>query len=270
MLHLIHRLGIDRRNLRSLPMLPLIEVAWADGRVQPREAELIRAKARERRLNDDDALILEDWMRHSPSPAYMRSGRVALAWLRTTGDPGVDPADLHHVVEDAREVAAAAGGLLGFGAVCRAEREAIARLEADLAAGVPEVLAEREPFDHHPDFANRQNAVTLAYSSVSTPAEGPATLVPMFDAPMRLAVAERGTTIGAEEGSEVQILDDPEVARAHCVVYAAGKGYLVRAIDGPVWVNGERITVRRLLGGETLRLSGSSSFVFKWVRPLPG
>lgn len=268
MLHLIHRLGIDRRNLRSLTMLPLIEVAWADGRVQAKEAELIRAKAQARRLNDDDALILEDWLRHSPSPAYHRSGRVALAWLRTTGDPGVDPAALNQLVDDARQVAAAAGGVLGFGAICRAEREAIARLEADLEAGVPEVLAETGS-DLHPDFANRQNAVTLAYSA-APPGEGPATLVPMFDAPMRLGVTDRGTTIGAEDGAEVQILDDPEVAVAHCVVYPAAKAYLVRAIGGPVWVNGERVSVRRLLGGETLRLSHSSSFVFKWVRPLPG
>jgi hypothetical protein len=264
MLHLIHRMGIDRRNLRSLPLLPLVEVAWADGWVQATEAELIRTKTVERDLNDDDRMMVEDWLRHSPSPAYMRTGRVALAWLRHHGDPTLDPALLDTVVEDAMAVAEAAGGFLGFGRICRAEWDTLERLEQDLDCEELPPIAQ-EP---HPDFATPNNRVTLAWSNSLT-IEGEATLEPMFDTPMRLPVRPRGLLLGATAHADVQILDDAQIAPEHAVIYAKASGYVVRALSGPVWVNGERLGERRLLGGETLRLSDRVSFVFKWVRPIP-
>ncbi|MEZ4234766.1 MAG: hypothetical protein R3F59_01095 [Myxococcota bacterium] len=264
MLHLIHRMGLDRRNLRSLPLLPLVEVAWADGRIQPGESRVILEAADDRQLNDDDRLMLEDWMRHSPSPAYLRSGRVALAWLRRHGDPSIDPQTLEHLVDDAQRVAEAAGGLFGFRRVCRAERETLERLEQDLAADDLPPMVRDEP---HPDFVTPNNRCTLAVVNSIT-AEGDATLEPMFDTPMRLPVRPRGLTMGSSDTADVRIVDDPQIAVDHAAIYAKATGYVVRALEGPVWINGERHTERRLLGGETLRLSDGVSFVFKWVRPL--
>ena len=34
-------LGMDRTSFRALPLLPLIQVAWADGEVQEEERNLI-------------------------------------------------------------------------------------------------------------------------------------------------------------------------------------------------------------------------------------
>lgn len=262
MIHLIHRLGIDRRNLRALPLLPLVEVAWADGRVQPGEADLILKKVEERALNDDDRMMVEDWLRHTPSPAYLRTGRVALAWLKRHGDPGIDPVSLDNLLTDARAVAAAAGGLFGFWSVCRAEREALDRLEADLDSDELPPIAQ----ESHPDFDQSANRVTLAMDSITR--EGEATLEPMFDTPMRLPVRPRGVLMGSAANADVRIVDAAGIGEEHAAIYAKSTGYVLRALQGPVWVNGERHGERRLLGGETIRLSRDVSFVFKWVRPI--
>jgi hypothetical protein len=66
---------------------------------------------------------------------------------------------------------------------------------------------------------------------------------------MRLPV--RPLLLGSRADAEVQILDDPQVAPDHAVIYAKARGYVVRAVGGPLWVNGERTGERRLLGGET-------------------
>ncbi|MEQ1506980.1 MAG: FHA domain-containing protein [Myxococcota bacterium] len=261
MLHLTHRLGIDRRNLRSLSLLPLVEVAWADGKIQPRELDLIRTKAEERALNDDDRMVLENWLKYTPSPGYLRAGRVALAWARQHGDPGLDPDWLRKIPDDARAVAAAAGGLFGIGAVCRAEREALTRLVTELDEPVIEL-----PPDTHPDFTAKGNRVTLAFSS-STADEGPAVLEPMFDVPMRLPLNQGETWVGTGPDCDVRLIDDPEIAGSHCVIERSEHGFLARALDGAVWLNGERVEERRLLGGEIVRISPSVSFVFKHVRP---
>jgi hypothetical protein len=260
LLQQLHLLGIDRRNLRALPLLPLVEVAWADGRIQDAERVYIEQKAAEHRLSDEDRLMLGNWFSHPPSPGYTQAAHTALAWLRRHGDPALAPAMLTAVVDDARKVAEAAGGVLGFGRVCRAEREAIQRLESDLGSP-PQALRSGE---HHPDFGRKNPLVTLAQSP-DTCDEGEAVLAPLFGSSSRLHIPERGMVIGSSAASHVRIDGDPGVIDRHCQIEVRSGGFYIRSA-GPLWVNGERMRERRLLGGETIRLSDAVSFVFKFVR----
>ena len=140
----------------------------------------------------------------------------------------------------------------------------IARLEQDLTR---EALPDFVQAEIHPDFATPTNRVTLAQSP--TPElDGEAALVPMFDAPHRIPICPQGLLIGSSPDADVCIVDGDEIAKEHAAIYAKSTGYVLREVDGPVWVNGERLGERRLLGGETVRLSGWVSFVFKWVRPI--
>lgn len=262
---LLRKLGIDRRNLRALPLLPLAEVAWADGDVQAPELDLILRKAAERDLRDEDRILLDGWLAYPPSPEYLRAGRMALAWYRQRGDPGLDPSELKSVLVDARDVAAAAGGFFGFGAVSRAEREVLNRLAKEIETPINQGFA---PPEGHPDFVKKSNAVTLAYHATPQGAdEGDAVLQTEFDVPMRLPLRASETWIGAGEDADVRLVDDPNVVESHCVIDRTPSGYVARALDGGLWVNGERVRERRLLGGETIRISAAVSFVFKLVRP---
>jgi hypothetical protein len=189
-------------------------------------------------------------------------GCAALVSLAKDGDPLLDAIPLAGLREDARAVASAAGGFLGWGAISRVERAVLNRLEADLST--PAIGAGQEA---HPDFARKNGIVTLSYAPPGQP-ESDAVLVPLFDAPRRLPLAAEGLLIGSEENAAVRIVGDREVARYHALVAAKEGAIYARALGGPVWVNGERIVERRLLGGETIRITDAASFVFKLVRPL--
>lgn len=259
---LLHRLGVDRQNLKALAALPLVEVAWADGRVQPQEQVVIYQKADRYFFRDEDRLLLGNWLQHPPSESYCRMGCAALAWLARSGDPLLDPIPMGVVLEDARAVACAAGGFFGFGSISRSERAVLARLSADLTA--PALTPAGEP---HPDFQRKNRIVTLSYAPPGKQ-EGDAVLVPLFDAPRRLTLSREGLVIGSEADAAVRIVGDKEVARYHAIVAEKEGAIYARALGGPVWVNGERIVERRLLGGETIRITDAASFVFKLVRPL--
>jgi hypothetical protein len=259
---LLHRLGIDRRNLKALLLLPLVEVAWADGRVQPAEHALIDRKAHQYSLREEDRLVLANWLHHAPTESYLRTGCAALAWLAKVGDPLLDPAPLRTLLDDAREVAAAAGGFFGWGAISANERRVLARLAADLES--PPLTPDTPA---HPDFVRKNAIVTLSYSPPGEP-EGAGVLVPLFDAPRRLALSEAGLLIGSEADVPVRIVGDAQIARYHARVSEKTSGIYAQSLGGPVWVNGERIVERRLLGGETIRLTDAACFVFKLVRPL--
>jgi hypothetical protein len=260
LLQQLHHLGIDRRNLRALPLLPLVEVAWADGRIQDAERGYIEQKAVEHKLSEEDRLMLGNWFSHQPSLGYTQSAHTALSWLRRHGDPALSPTMLTSVVDDARKVAEAAGGLLGFGRVCRAEREALARLATELDSPPPALLRE----ERHPDFGRKNPLVTLAQSPGACD-EGEAVLAPLFGGPARLHIPDSGMDIGSSAETHLRIEGDPGVIARHCQIELRSGGFYVCG-SGPLWVNGERVLERRLLGGETIRLSDAVSFVFKFVR----
>jgi hypothetical protein len=261
---LLRKLGVDRRNLRALPLLPLAEVAWADGRIQPDELRVIRDLATDRGIPEDAQILLDGWLAYPPTSEYLRAGRLALSWYRRHGDPSLDPNELRSIGTHARAVAGADGGLFGFGAICRAEREALKRIVADIESAVDHGFVAPEG---HPDFHRKHNPVTLAYASSPDGAEqADAVLQPLFDVPMRLPLRECETWIGTSDDSDVRLVDDPDVVPSHCVIDRTPSGFVARALDGRVWINGERVKERRLLGGETIRISPAVSFVFKWVR----
>ena len=75
-------LGIDETMVELLALLPLIQVAWADGTVQAKERELILELASTSyHLPDDARTMLEDWLSHPPSQRYLARGRRALLAL---------------------------------------------------------------------------------------------------------------------------------------------------------------------------------------------
>jgi hypothetical protein len=78
-------LGIDPENYRVLKLLPLVYVAWADGRMEHVERERIMGLARTQfRLEGFGASLLEQWLAAPPSREYIARGLsdlLALALL---------------------------------------------------------------------------------------------------------------------------------------------------------------------------------------------
>ncbi len=110
-------LGIDEQAIGLVMLLPLVHVAWADGRVQDEEQVVIMEVARERLGLGYGALaVLRRWLARAPDAAVIERGQKLLAALALRRPPIAaalpeDAADA--VVVLCEQVARAAGGLLG-------------------------------------------------------------------------------------------------------------------------------------------------------------
>jgi hypothetical protein len=124
-------LGIDARSWTALALVPLIEVAWADGKLEPKEREAVLAAAREHGVAPDSPghALLENLLTTRPDPAVFAAWGAYVTELL----PNLRSEDRammrRRLVERATRVAKSAGGLLGIGGISDAEKRVIANLE---------------------------------------------------------------------------------------------------------------------------------------------
>lgn len=132
------KLGINEENYRVLSVLPLVMVAWADGRVQNAEKGKIFQIAGERGLLDGGGdEVLSGWLRQKPAPGYFESGfKVLVELARKQRETGADmnAATLRELIDLSFDVAQAAGGLFNqLWTVSAPEREALDTLASILS-----------------------------------------------------------------------------------------------------------------------------------------
>lgn len=118
----------------SLAILPLIEVAWADGKVEPNESEAILASLdRVLFFQTIDRDIVESWLTHKPRASLFSAWEAYARDLctRLSGEERRHLAD--EILAQARVVAQAAGSVLGFGGISKSEQAVLDRLGQALA-----------------------------------------------------------------------------------------------------------------------------------------
>jgi hypothetical protein len=125
-------LGIRADTVEALVLVPLVEVAWADGTMDPREREaVLRAAASVGIAKDSPGYdLLEAWTHQRPAPELLESWR---SYIRTLGAELSADHRWHleeQVMGKARAVAEAAGGFLGLAKVSKSEEAVLAALEA--------------------------------------------------------------------------------------------------------------------------------------------
>lgn len=131
-------LGIQPRTLAPLALVPLVEVAWADGSIARQEREAIVKAAHEAGLEKGSAgfALLESWLEERPDP---RLRQVWLEYVRALCQVLDDAGQKRlrdEVLGRARAVAQAAGGILGFGRkISPAEEEVLRELETAFTTG---------------------------------------------------------------------------------------------------------------------------------------
>ena len=271
-------LGIDESMVELLALLPLIQVAWADGTVQEQERELILEIATTRyHLTDDSRTMLEDWLSHPPSERYLARGRRALLALSSErADFDIDQASLNDVVEFSKSVAKAAGGFMGFRTVDLDEQLALEdiadALEIQGSSVDSSLLDEDEDVDdENTDIVSaeemnliRENA-TIARSPTQRTLTGNelADLVHHGSEPTNFPMDDSGLSIGRSAVNLVQLPHDGQISRVHArIVHVDGRFYVEdNDTTNGTWVNGERVSKRRLYGGEQIR-TGGAHFTF--------
>ena len=128
-------LGIDAASWTALSLVPLVEVAWADGAIEPQEREAILAAAAEHGVEPGSPgrALLESLLDHAAGARAVRGlGRLCdrargQAQRRRARDAAT------RIVERARKVAQSAGGMLGIASISDAEKRVIAALEKPFA-----------------------------------------------------------------------------------------------------------------------------------------
>jgi hypothetical protein len=121
-------LKIPRESYRIVSLLPLVYIAWADGKVQKRERALILDIARQRGwLANGGEAALEKWLSEPPTTAQLKADFAVLNELVRGGRDGEFDADgVQLLLAWCQDVADAAGGMLGLkSARTDAERDAL-------------------------------------------------------------------------------------------------------------------------------------------------
>jgi hypothetical protein len=111
------RLGIRARTVAPLALVPLVEVAWADGKMDPREMEAVLAAAASVGLPPASPgyELLESWLAERPAPALRQLWTNYIHSLCQAMSPEAQRELRDDVLGRARRVAEAAGGVLGLG-----------------------------------------------------------------------------------------------------------------------------------------------------------
>jgi tellurite resistance protein len=131
-------LGIRAETVAALSVVPLVEVAWADGSLDARERGAILEGARQSGIAPGSTAhgLLEPWLERRPD------AKLLTAWIQLVRDirdrlGAEEAARLKaSLLDQARAVASASGGILGLGAkVSSAEAAMLARLESAFAPG---------------------------------------------------------------------------------------------------------------------------------------
>ncbi|MEM6930011.1 MAG: FHA domain-containing protein, partial [Myxococcota bacterium] len=119
--------------------------------------------------------------------------------------------------------------------------------------------------DAHPDLERRVNQVTLDFNASGFTDTARGVLIADFQQGVRVDLTGLGLTVGSSPDADLCILDSG-LTQIHCRFTARGEWHYLEELGGETRVNGERIGMRRLLGGETIRLARGCSFAFKRVR----
>jgi hypothetical protein len=125
--------GINADTLTALSVVPLAEVAWADGAVEDAEKQAILAAAREAGLEEAGAghKLLESCLSERPHLGLRKMWEQYITSICTALPAEERDALEAELLRQARSVAEAAGGFMGLGSKVSRKEEA---LLAEIAA----------------------------------------------------------------------------------------------------------------------------------------
>jgi hypothetical protein len=109
-------LGIPPADYRVLKLLPLIYVAWADGKMDAAKKERIHTFAvQSYDLSASAAHVLEHWLEKPPPHAYIAEGLHDILLLaKAEDDMEIDFSELPGLLLHAETIATEAGAALGL------------------------------------------------------------------------------------------------------------------------------------------------------------
>jgi hypothetical protein len=127
-------LGFTPGTIALLPLIPLLQVAWAEGGVSAAERGMIVALARSRDIADGSEadLQLQQWLDRRPSEdTFGKSSRLIGAMLDRPEGTGMHMSG-DDLIKYCEQIAQASGGIFGIGSVSAEEKHALQQIAAQL------------------------------------------------------------------------------------------------------------------------------------------
>jgi hypothetical protein len=121
---------IHPQALAAFSLVPVVEVAWADGSIQPEERKLLFDALKKANIPNDSIAfkLLEQWLEVRPKPMLMTLWTTYTRELMVTLTPEARKGIQETVLKHARMVAEAAGGFLGLGRISSQEEKVMRTL----------------------------------------------------------------------------------------------------------------------------------------------
>jgi hypothetical protein len=120
-------LNIELDTWAAISLVPLVEVAWADGKIDDDERRSVLAAAEANGIfpSSPSHQLLESWLAHRPDARLLGAWGEYIVDLCANLGEGEKATVKAKIIGRAREVAKATGGFLGLGAKISTEEEVI-------------------------------------------------------------------------------------------------------------------------------------------------
>jgi hypothetical protein len=127
--------NISAETITALTLVPLIAVAWADGKIAPKERAAIFSATESAGIEPGSVCrqLLEAWLTDPPGPELVEAWKAYVRALSVSKSAAAIETLRDDVLGHAREIATAAGGILGVGSFSKSEKAVI----DDLASAFP-------------------------------------------------------------------------------------------------------------------------------------
>ena len=125
-------LGFTPETVKLLPLMPVLEMAWAEGGVTAAERKMVVDVARGRGIEAGSTADrqLADWLDQRPEDSvFRRAARLISALFESGGRFDVTPDD---IIKYCEAIADASGGLFGIRRVSSEERATLSRIAHEI------------------------------------------------------------------------------------------------------------------------------------------
>jgi tellurite resistance protein len=145
----LETLGYAPETVMLLHLVPLVQLAWAEGIVDDRERALIIEAARSRGIDEGSAADrqLTDWLKTRPSDDFFEGTLRAIGTILHLRPADERDAAERDLLSYSTAIASASGGILGFGKISPQERAVLARISNELERAHGPVAPKTPPGD---------------------------------------------------------------------------------------------------------------------------
>jgi tellurite resistance protein len=130
----LESLGFTPETIALLPLVPVLQVAWAEGGISAAERKMIVDLARQRGIQAGSAgdVRLTEWLDTRPSEeTFRKASRLIAAMLDQPVSTGPH-LSADELIRYCEQIASASGGLFGIGKVSAEERAALEQIARGL------------------------------------------------------------------------------------------------------------------------------------------